>query len=224
MPVEDPYIFLGQLITFFYFLYFITIIFISILENSPSIIHGRAYSISNTYNAVLSLPKKTIFLMFFVFFIIFLIFYSKIFCFYKFVCLEISKSTFFVLCIRVILIYKAFIYVIKLYEDLKIKIKDFLSCYHKKLIQSDILVNLIKNLIFLNFKLSGLSSVILVFFGGDNTFYLYVHVLYLFLFLIFLVSIFFIVTFNYKKLNLTKYGYILIVCVLILPVTVVYLF
>jgi hypothetical protein len=33
MPVEDPYIFLGQLITFFYFLYFIIIIFINILEN-----------------------------------------------------------------------------------------------------------------------------------------------------------------------------------------------
>lgn len=33
MPVENPYIYLGQLITFFYFSYFILIIYISSFEN-----------------------------------------------------------------------------------------------------------------------------------------------------------------------------------------------
>ena len=33
MPVENPYIYLGQLITFFYFLYFILVVFFGFMEN-----------------------------------------------------------------------------------------------------------------------------------------------------------------------------------------------
>ena len=36
MPVENPYIYLGQLITFFYFLYFILVVFFGFIENFSS--------------------------------------------------------------------------------------------------------------------------------------------------------------------------------------------
>jgi hypothetical protein len=64
MPVEDPYIFLGQLITFFYFLYFIIIILIGILENTTPAI-GSSFKTNNLKYSVIALtsidPNRDIF-------------------------------------------------------------------------------------------------------------------------------------------------------------------
>ena len=120
--------------------------------------------------------------------------------------------------------FKSIVYILGLFFNLIIKLKNSILEYRKKSFGYVRLVELIKNFIFLNFKLSGLSSLVLFLFGTLNTSYIYFHVFYLFSFLVSLLLLFIFITYNYKNFNLNLFNYFFIVLCIILPVILVYSF
>lgn len=112
----------------------------------------------------------------------------------------------------------------ELFKGFIVKLKDSFLHGKKESFNYVLLLKLIKNFIFLNFKLSSLSSLILVLFGTLNTFYIYIHVFYLVSFWFVMLFLILLIAYNYKKFNLNLFNYLFIVLCLIFPIIVIYFF
>ena len=120
MPVENPYIFLGQLITFFYFSYFILVIYISLLENYYYSTGGSSnlhFFLSAFVESFTGKLKKNLFSGFFLLLIfLYLIFILSLYSFIEPLYLGFLKNKILILSMRLFIIYNSFIFIKGLFK------------------------------------------------------------------------------------------------------------